>query len=274
MTDIYRERRRGRVSWVSLGLLERSGLPHGFTFRRGGASRGKFSSLNFTTRQGDLPERVEENWRRLEAAAGIPGRSWVLLSQVHGSEVVRVRAGGAPSHHRLDCPPADALVTDRPGVTLGILTADCLPVVLALPGGAGAAAVHAGWKGSLEGVVVEAVKALAAAAGADPSVMTAGLGPCIGRCCYQVGEEVHSRFVRKWGRPFSRKVFASADPWRLDLQEANRLQLLEAGLDSRKIGAVPLCTSCRRDLFFSHRRDGERTGRMLAFASLPRGGRS
>ena len=268
MKDLIREHRRGRISWASLDLLERSGVSHGFTFRRGGASRGRFSSLNFTSRQGDLPERVGENWRRIETAAGIPRRSWALLSQVHGAAVVTADAGRAASHHRSGCPAADALITERRGVTLGILTADCLPVIIGLPGGGGVAAVHAGWKGTRAGIVAEAVKSLASAAGADPRQMRAGLGPCIGTCCYTVGEEVRERFREKWGRDFADRVLAASDPWRLDLQEANRRQLLEAGLAAGNVGTVPLCTSCRSDLFFSHRRDGERTGRMLAFARL------
>jgi len=266
MTDAaVREYRRGRLSRLALGVLEKRGVRHGFTLRYGGVSRGAFASLNFTSRQGDDPERVRENWRRLEAAAALPSRRWALVSQVHGAEVVRDGAARPACHHRLECPPADALVTSLGGVTLGILTADCLPVILASADGAAAGVVHAGWKGTLEGV---AVKALASLGGGDAAGAAAGLGPAIGACCYQVGDEVYGAFRDKWGADYVRKVFKRSQPWRLDLQKANAVQLLEAGLKPENMAAVPLCTCCRKDLFFSHRREGERTGRMLAYAGV------
>jgi YfiH family protein len=263
---IVRERRRGRLVWLSLDLLETRGVDHGFTLRYGGVSRGGVASLNFTSRQGDLPERVRENWRRLEAAAGLPAGRWSLVSQVHGTDVVRAGRGRKPCHHRRTCPPADALVTTDPGVTVAVLTADCLPVILAAPGGRAAAVAHAGWRGALAGVVPRAVASLAAAGGAEPGDLAAGLGPAIGSCCFQVGEEVYEAFRKERGLPFARRVFQREDPWLLDLRQVCRIDLIEAGLREKNIDGVPLCTSCRRDLFFSHRRDGEPTGRMLAFA--------
>jgi YfiH family protein len=269
MTDmVVHEYRRGRLSRLALDLLEKRGVSHGFTLRYGGVSRGAFASLNFTSRQGDDPERVRENWRRLEEAAALPSRRWALVSQIHGAAVVRAAAGAA-CHHRLDCPPADAIVTSRRGVTLGILTADCLPVIVASADGAAAGVAHAGWKGTLEGVAVRALESLG---GGDPAGAAAGLGPAIGACCYQVGDEVYEAFREKWGAGFVRKVFKRSEPWRLDLQKANAVQLIEAGLKTGNIGVVPLCTCCRKDLFFSHRRDGERTGRMLAYACVSSAG--
>jgi hypothetical protein len=261
-----RERRRGRLVWLTLDLLEARGVDHGFTLRYGGVSRGGFASLNFTSRQGDRPERVRENWRRLEAAAGLPAGGWSLVSQVHGREVVEAAAGTSSCHHRLDCPPADAVVTTDRGVAVAVLTADCLPVILAAPGGRAVAVAHAGWRGALLGVVTRAVKILAAAGGGSPGDLAAGLGPAIGSCCFQVGEEVYEAIRKERGLPFARRVFRREDPWLLDLRQVCRIDLIEAGLGEKNIDGVPLCTSCRRDLFFSHRRDGERTGRMLAFA--------
>jgi len=208
---------------------------------------------------------VRENWRRLEGAAALAPRRWALVSQVHGAAVVSAEKGRAACHHRSGCPSADALVTSSREVTLGVLTADCLAVIMAAPEVGAVAAVHAGWRGTLEGIAPRALRSLAGEAGAG---VKAGLGPCIGMCCYEVGEEVHDRFREKWGREYVDKVFRRRGGWRLDLQKANLLQLLEAGVPEKDIATVPLCTSCRRDLFFSHRRDGERTGRMLAFAGL------
>jgi len=260
------ELRRGRLRWLAAAPLLRAGVDHGFTLRSGGASRGTCASLNFSSREGDLPGRVRENWRRLEEAAGLPARGWALLSQVHGARVERIRAGGAACHHRRDHPEADAMVSDRRGLVLGVLTADCLPVVLAVPGSGAVALAHAGWRGTLEGVVQAAVRELCAVAGAAPRDILAVLGPAIGVCCYRVGEEVRDAFRARWGIAHARSAFTrEGDGQRLDLQAANLRQLRAAGVPANAVATVPLCTSCRRDLFFSYRRDGRRSGRMLNF---------
>jgi len=259
------EHRRGRLRWLAADLLERRGVRHGFTLRTGGTSRGAFASLNFSSRDGDPPARVEENWRRIEQAAGLPERGWGLLSQVHGARVERVQAGAAACHHRRNHPEADAIAADRPGLVLGVLTADCLPVVLAVPGTPTVAIAHAGWRGTLEGVVPAAVRELCAVSGASPREVFGALGPAIGRCCLQVGIEVREAFRARWGAAHARRIFLREEGWHLDLQAANLLQLRSAGVPARNLAAVPLCTSCRSDLFFSYRRDGRRTGRMANF---------
>ncbi|HEY6000323.1 MAG TPA: peptidoglycan editing factor PgeF [bacterium] len=258
------ERGRGRLRWLAAEPLLRAGVHHGFTLRGGGASRGRFASLDFSSREGDPPERVRENWRRLEAAAGFPPRGWGLISQVHGARVERVTTGRASCHHRRGRPEADAMTTDGAGISLGVLTADCLPVVLAVPGSRAVAIAHAGWRGTLEGVTPAAVRELCALAGAAPADVIAALGPAIGPCCYRVGEEVREAFAGRWGAAHARRIFVRGGGWWLDLQAANLRQLRDAGVPARAVTAVPLCTSCRADLFFSYRRDG-RTGRMLNF---------
>ena len=261
------EHRRGRLRWLAAGLLERRGVRHGFTQRAGGASRGAFSSLNFSSREGDVPARVTDNWRRLEAAANLPARGWALSSQVHGARVERIVGGGPACHHRRNHPEADGMATERPGVILGVLTADCLPVVLALPGATAVAIAHAGWRGTLEGIVAATVRELCALSGAAPGDVVAALGPAIGGCCYQVGDEVREAFVTRWGAAHARRILKRSDPWRLDLQAANLIQLRETGVRAPNTAALPLCTSCRPDLFFSFRRDGPRSGRMLSFVT-------
>lgn len=261
------EHRRAGVHWYSAEHLERRGVPHGFTARSGGASRGPFASLNFSTREGDVPARVVENWTRLEAAASLPVAGWALLSQVHGARVEKVAAGGPSCHHRRNHPEADALVTAGRGVVLGVLTADCLPVILAVPGGSAVAIAHAGWRGTLEGVVQETVRELCAAAGAEPSELLAAVGPSIGRCCLQVGAEVHAAFHERWGAAHTRRILEKSDPWRLDLPTANLIQLREIGVRTSHVAFVQHCTCCRKDLFYSYRRDGQKTGRMLSFVT-------
>lgn len=270
------ERKVRGLRWFASPALERAGFRHGFTARTGGASRGPFRSLNFTARQGDRTAPVLENWRRLEQAASLGGR-WGLVRQVHGAATVRRVRGRPATESRAGCAAADAVMSDRPGITLGILTADCLPVILAVEGTAFFSVVHAGWQGTLMGIAPAAASGLAEAAGCGTDDVTALLGPCIGRCCYQVGEDVRAAFGGKWEGEME-SAFRRSDPWHLDLRRANSLQLAAAGLRAGRIGAVDLCTSCRKDLFFSHRRDGFRTGRMVAFAEAtwplrPSGGR-
>ena len=262
------EHRHGRMVWFAAEHLERRGIRHGFTTRSGGASRGAFSSLNFSSREGDVPQRVLENWGRLETAATLPKAGWALLSQVHGAKVERVAAGGPSCHHRRNHAQADGLATSAKGVVLGVLTADCLPVILAVPGAGAVAVAHAGWRGTLAGVVQETVRELCTISGAEPHEILAAIGPSIGRCCLQVGREVHEAFHEQWGAAQTRRILEKSDPWRLDLQTANLLQLREAGVRSSNVAIVQLCTCCRKDLFFSYRRDGRLSGRMLNFVTV------
>ncbi len=272
MKSLVREYRRGRLAWLALDMLEKRGVRHGFTLRYGGVSRGKFASLNFTSRQGDGEERVRENSRRLEDAAGLSTEGWALVSQVHGAEVVVAQRGSSFCPHRSSHRLVDAVITGVAAVVPAVLTADCLPVVLASPASGIAGVAHAGWMGTVSGIVARTVEEITARGGGPVTEIVAGLGPSIGKCCYQVGEDLYLAFRESWGHDFVRRVFTRADPWMFDLQQANRLQLLEAGVPPENIASLPLCTACRPDLFFSHRRDGVRSGRMLNFASNAAGG--
>lgn len=242
-------------------LLGRTGLSHGFTTRRGGVSTGPFASLNLSERVGDRPDAVAENRRRWAAACGRPWSSLVGLEQVHGAEVLVVDR--PPS----ELPPEDARcfdasATDRTDAVLCVRTADCLPVLLHDPVRRAVAAVHAGWRGSLAGVSGAAVAALREAFGCRPEDLLAVLGPCIGPEAFEVGPEVHAAFLARHGPG------VALGRLRVDLCEANRRQLLGAGLLPGHLEAIGGCTSAQPELFFSHRRDSGRTGRQLAFIGL------
>jgi hypothetical protein len=174
------------------------------------------------------------------------------LRQVHGATVAR-----APWQ---EPPEADAAVAGDAGQLLAIETADCLPVLLADPVGRRVAAVHAGWRGTAQHVVVAAVEALIAR-GSRPGDLLAGLGPAIGACCYQVGPEVRDALGPGQGahlRPDAEGRF------RLDLRAANRQQLLEAGVSAARIQALEECTFCRAERYPSYRREGPGAGRMVS----------
>jgi hypothetical protein len=177
--------------------------------------------------------------------------------QVHGDRVVSADAG-------LPLGEADASLSVEPGVAVGIVTADCVPVLVAA-GGHAVAAVHAGWRGLARGVIPRALEALGEAApGAE---LVAAIGPAIGPCCYEVGEELRVEFAPEFFRPGPR-----GKP-HLDVRAANRAQLEAAGLRPERIHGVDECTYCRPDRYHSYRREGKGAGRMISyvgFAASPR----
>jgi len=199
---------------------------------------------------GGTAETRAETARRV--ARGLEGRL-LLLRQIHGATVA-----AAPWE---DPPEADAAVADAPGLVLGIQTADCLPLLLVDPGRGLVAAAHAGWRGTAARVAEQALGALTAR-GSEPRDVIAALGPCIGRCCYEVGEELRQAFG-----PGGAAFFypgPNGKP-RLDVRAANLRQLLDAGVAAEAIHQLPDCTRCRPDLYHSYRRDGSGSGRMISF---------
>ena len=203
----------------------------------------------------DGGETADESRARVARALEGSGRL-LLLSQVHGAAVVE-----APWEGR---PPGDAAVAAAPGLLLGVQTADCLPVLLVDPGRRLVAAVHAGWRGTAAGVASRAVEALVAR-GSRPEALVAALGPAVGACCYEVGEEVREAFGAS-GAAFFRP--GSRGRPHLDVRAANERQLLGAGLLPGALHHVADCTRCRADLYHSYRRDGRAAGRMISFVGF------
>jgi YfiH family protein len=203
----------------------------------------------------DGVETREESHARVSRALHGSGRL-LLLKQVHGAAVAEAPWDGMPE--------ADASVATRPGWLLGIQTADCLPLLLVDPRRRLVAAAHAGWRGTAAAVAAGAVAALAAR-GSRPADLVAALGPAIGACCYEVGDEVREAFGPS-GAPFFR-----TGPGRrphLDVRAANVRQLLDAGLAPEALHHVADCTRCRAHLYHSYRRDGRAAGRMISFVGF------
>jgi polyphenol oxidase len=175
---------------------------------------------------------------------------------VHGADVQRHTRPPQPSGYArrgIDLARVDAQATDHPEVTPIVLAADCVPLALGAPGAV--AIVHCGWRGVAGGIVARAVEACSGLAAADPCDLGAALGPGIGPCCYQVGDEVKDAFHDRYHGS------DVVDGGTLDLSLAIRRELERAGLDEERVADTGLCTSCHADLFFSHRRDGGLTGR-------------
>ena len=170
---------------------------HGFTTREGGVSEGPYASLNLGSKWGDDPARVRENRRRFFREAGI--ERLFSVTQVHGADVARVGPEAEPEE--IARMRADALVTNQPGVALGIYTADCIAILMVDPKTGGLAAAHAGWRGSVEGIAATAVGALVSAFGAQPEAIRVAFGPSIGPCCFEVGEDVAAKFDPEFVKP-------------------------------------------------------------------------
>jgi YfiH family protein len=249
-----------------------AGFTHGFTTRAGGVSAPPYDSLNLGGKWGDEPAHVTENRRRLaEAVGGAP----FVARQVHGTAIRRVHAGdqrAEVARHE-----ADGLCTDAPGVVLGVFVADCVPALLADPRTGACAAVHAGWRGSVAGILPEAVRVLAAEFGARAADLRVALGPAIGPCCFEVGLEVAGAVEAALPGARARGVLLPsprglADKAHVDLHAANRLLLEQAGVPPEAVGAVPGCTRCDRARFFSFRRDGAATGQQMGVIGRAIGG--
>jgi YfiH family protein len=280
-------------------LSEFSWLVHGFSTRPGGFSRiygGNALNLGFT--KDDSKALVERNraefLRGLGAITertnhrGSGSKLWPLVSlrQVHSDIIRLVDKAGEPQL------VGDGMITKTSGLLLGIQTADCLPIMLVDPKHRGVGVFHAGWRGTVKRIVEKGVGEMQRYFGSRPSNLKAAIGPGIHGCCYEVGEEVREKFESQFA--YAEKLFRQveeSDPVRekypmlfltarapghsvlpkkifLDLVEANRQQLLAAGVPEKNIEASPFCTNCRTDLLFSYRAEKGRTGRMMGVLGI------
>lgn len=250
------------IEYLSSPLLSAFSVAHGFLSRQGGVSRHPFNSLNLDPRDGDSPGNIERNRGLIKNAFSIPVEALATVNQVHGNAVY-VADVKVPQRR----PDADAVVTAVKGVPVGVLTADCLPVLLYDPKAHAAAAVHAGWRGTVKKVCLKAIESMRERFGSDPKDMIAALGPYIGPCCYEVRENVAEEFTYTFG-PRLKYIIKNGKGIRLDIGMANLEQLICAGVGRGNIDMDAPCTSCNNSSFFSYRKEGGRTGRQLSFIML------
>ncbi|OGQ41140.1 MAG: hypothetical protein A3A85_03310 [Deltaproteobacteria bacterium RIFCSPLOWO2_01_FULL_42_9] len=243
-------------------------ISHGFLTRLGGVSKGGFSSLNFDIRDGDDIGNVEQN----KAIAGrvfcFEPMGLLTVNQVHGNDILAIE-NPVKNLSALSKTDADAIITNQGGLAIGVLTADCVPILLADPVKKVIGIVHAGWKGTVNGIVKKALDAMIIKFGSDRKTITAAIGPSIGPCCYKVDEIVIKEFgVWESGFGVAEFIKKQDNAWKLDLKKANFVQMLDIGLLEKNISVEDLCTSCRNDIFFSYRADGKVTGRQLNFIMM------
>ena len=236
-------------------LLSRfPGLISGMSTRQGATSRDA-NGFNLGFGIGDDDDRVLANISAFLARIGSTPETLASMQQVHGDRIVLAQIPGV-------YPDADAIVTGTRGMVLAVRVADCVPVLCHAPGHGIVAAIHAGWKGTALGISRQTIAFLVSVFGVEPPDIFCYIGPAAGACCYQVEEDVASRF-----RP---DVVSRKDGVRptVDLQKANLLDLIETGIPRENIELEPLCTIHHPALFHSHRRDRERSGRMLAVIGM------
>jgi polyphenol oxidase len=248
------------MSTSSLLLLTSSlDVPHGFTTRQGGLSDGYYSSLNLGLSTGDNAEVVEKNRDVVLKHFGVSRSQVSILEQVHGNTVVVAEA--AWHKHK-----ADAQITNDPDLLLVIGMADCLPILFYDPAQKVVGAAHAGWRGTSLKISANVVEKMKNEFGSSPSSIRVAMGPAICRDNYQVGSEVFEAFTRSG---FPETVFnPDGERYRLDLVAANRFVLEHVGVKSESIETLDRCTFAEPDLFYSHRRDGQKRGSHWAVIKL------
>ena len=244
-------------------------VPHGFSTRVGGVSKPPYDSLNLGPNRGDPTDAVVENSRRFCAAIGTTAESLVLSAQVHETTVRAVtEADRGKGLFRPRDYTADALVTNVKGLSLAVFSADCGIILLYDPVHPAIGAVHAGWRGCAGGIVEKTVAAMVSEYSSDPADILAAVGPCIGQCCFETDRDVPDAMLAALGDAAAPYLEQRGAKWHVDLAGLNRQWLLKAGVLPEHIDVCGLCTACRPDLFWSHRKMGEARGVQCAMISL------
>lgn len=232
-------------------VAEGIGVPHCFTTRLGGVSTGSQASLNLAIGRGDSEANVRRNLRILTEALGVDMDKLVLTRQIH-SDIVRVvtAADCAGPFHR-DYPECDALVTDTPGVSLLVFTADCTPLLFYDPVTGAVGAAHAGWRGTAQAIGAKTVEAMVRSFGSRPEDIRAAIGPNIGFCHFETDADVPQAMLDAFGPEAEEYIRPNGEKYLLDLKAINAFALRRAGV--RHIEVSDSCTMCSPDTFWSHR---------------------
>ena len=247
------------VPYLSFKALDDTGLAvNGFSTRMGGASRGKFSTMNFSYSRGDAAEDVLENFTRMAAALGVERDRMVVSHQTHTVNLRRVTledAGKGVVRER-DYRDIDGLITDVPGLTLVTFYADCVPLYLLDPVNRAIGLSHSGWRGTVKRMGQVTVDAMKEAFGTKPEDLIACVGPSICRDCFEVGGEVVEEFREAFGPEHREALYCQGKrpgKYQLDLWKANEIVLLDAGVKKDHLEVTDVCTCCNPELLFSHR---------------------
>ena len=257
--------RQGTLEYLTADALE--GSIHCFSTRHGGVSEGTLVSLNLGTHRGDQPENVRENYRILGAAVGFAPAETVFTRQEHTDRLLRVgKADCGTGLDREQTIICDGILTDEPDVALVCFGADCATILLYDPVHPAIAAGHAGWRGTAQGIAYKAVLRMQAEFGSQPRDIRAAIGPCIDRCCFEVGPEVPAAMREALGADAEAAIEPRGEKAHVDLKLLNTVWLQRAGV--QVIDVSPDCTMCSPDRFWSHRVTGGDRGSQAAIIKL------
>jgi YfiH family protein len=246
----------------------------GFTSRKGGKSGQPYESLNLGLHVGDSDDAVVSNRQRLAEELGVPFSSWTCAEQVHGNSIVIINSAdrGKGRSNRADAIQAvDGLLTNERNLLLTAYFADCVPLYFYDPKLSVIGLAHAGWKGTVSCIAGEMIEQMKTQFGSNPEDIIAAIGPSIGQCCYEVDDVVANQVRRiiAPGGEINIAIFEKENnKYMLDLRESNRQILLKAGILPYHIELTRRCTSCQNELFYSHRKERGKTGRMAAWIGL------
>lgn len=246
-------------------------VQHGFTTRAGGVSDGEWNSLNLSFTRGDDETAVRENFRRVAEVFGAAPEQIVCSMQTHTTNVRRVYAadGGAGVTRTLPWTDVDGLITDEPGILLGTFYADCVPLYFADPVHRAIGLSHSGWRGTVARMGAVTIRAMADAFGSRPEDVLCAIGPSICQSCYEVSADVAEQFEAAFPGAGPELLYhTNGDKYQLNLWEANRRVLLDAGVLPEHLQITDLCTCCNPHNLFSHRYTGGRRGNLGAFLML------
>lgn len=252
-------------------LSEIKFINHAFTTRLGGVSTGEFASMNMAFNRGDNPENVTQNYKRFCESAGFDYDSLVASAQDHNTFVRIVTSAdkGIGIYKPRDIASVDALITNEKGVTLVTYYADCTPLFFVDTKQKAIGLAHAGWRGTVGRIGEKVVKKMTEAFGTDPSDIVAAIGPAISKCCYEVDLPCAENFLNLSGVDAGKFAFPKQDgKYMIDLLEANRQILCDAGVNPNNITLSDICTNCNSNLLWSHRATKGHRGTMSAFMCL------
>lgn len=262
-----------QVPYLSFPILEKTGLvKQGFSTKFGGVSQGKFATMNFTFTRGDNPDHVMENYRRMGKALGVDVGKMVLSYQTHTTNVrvvTEADAGKGITKER-DYMNVDGLITNVPGITLVTFYADCVPLYFLDPVRKAVGLSHSGWRGTVKRMGQVTVRRMEEVFGSRAEDLIACIGPSICKECYEVGSEVADEFREEFDRRYWEEILVDKGNGKflLDLWQANRIVLMEAGIKAENIQVTDICTHCNSDYLFSHRTAGNERGNLAAFLGI------
>lgn len=265
----------GKVPYISFNSFDKLNfIKHGFSTKLGGVSTGEYESMNLTYTRNDNPDNVSENFKIIANTLGMSCDSMVYASQTHTTNILKVtkeHMGMGVTCERNYC-DIDGLVTDIPGITLVTSYADCVPLLFADPVKKVIAASHSGWRGTVGNIGKETVDIMVADYGCKLENIYAYIGPSICKNCYEVGEDVAEQFANAYGKYAFDGILRPIEPFegkfRLDLHQANYMNLRNAGLLDEKIEITDICTCCNPDILFSHRYTKGKRGGLCAFIQI------